>query len=104
VIQTAVWQQIRSSKFKNEKKINNNFVHDYPVTDSQEEILFTDPYYGLGVLDKDGNENSLTYSHWDNLLETTDPVKKQAQLVWEWEMRTYFGLSFEQVQEMKTSW
>lgn len=46
----------------------------------------------------------MNYAHWDNLVKTTDPAKKQAQSVWEWELRTYFGLTFEQVQEMKENW
>ena len=32
VIDQGIWSQIRSSKFGKEKKINNNFVSDYPVT------------------------------------------------------------------------
>lgn len=48
--------------------------------------------------------NYLNYAHWDQLVETDDPTKKLQQLAFEWELRSYFGLDFEQVQEMKTNW
>lgn len=78
-----------SQKFSAEKKINDLLVHDYPVTDEQEAALYDDPYYGLS----DYNN----YVHWQNLMTTTDPIKLQMQVVWYWELRTYFGLSFNQV-------
>ena len=37
-------------------------------------------------------------------METTDPTAKLQQLQWLWELRTYFNLTFDQVQEMKTNW
>jgi hypothetical protein len=38
------------------------------------------------------------------LLITEDPAAKELQLVWKWELRSYFGLSFAQVEEMQTNW
>ena len=72
-------------QFASVDKINKNFVHDNQVTDEQANALYSDPWYGLN----DYNN----YGHWDNLVYTTDPVKKQMQLAWIWELRTYFGLS-----------
>ena len=70
-----------------------------PVSDEQEDALFNDPFYGLN--------NFENYARWNNLLyldEDADILKKQQQAVWMWELRTYFGLTFAQLQEMQTNW
>ena len=74
------------------------------MTNDQERLLYDDPYYGLGLYNEDGTENYLPYVYWNRLLETDDETAKLEQLAWYWELRTYFGLSFEQVQEMKSNW
>lgn len=40
-------------------------------------------------------ENYLPYVYWNRLVETDDATAKLDQLSWYWELRTYFGLSFE---------
>lgn len=54
--------------------------------------------------DADDKVSYTNYAFWQKLYETTDPAALQEQMVWEWELRSYFGLSFDQVQEMKTNW
>ena len=61
-----------------------------------EQLLFSDPWYGLN--------NYTNYAHWQNLYYTSDPAKKQQQLAWLWELRSYFGLTFAQVEEMQLNW
>ena len=53
----------------------------------QAHIIYTDPHYGMQDL---GN-----FPHWNKLIITDDPDLKREQLVWKWELRSYFGLSFE---------
>lgn len=60
---------MRAKEFKDVSKINNIFVPSNPVTDAQANALYTDPWYGL--------VNFENYNHWDNLVYTTDPIKKQ---------------------------
>ena len=48
--------------------------------------------------------NYTNYGHWNNLLYTEDNDLHQKQLAWIWELRSYFGLTFAQVQEMQEKW
>ena len=61
-----------------------------------EQALYEDPWYGL--------QHKANYPHWNNLIYTEDSELKMKQLAWIWEMRTYFGLSFNQVQEFQANW
>ena len=54
--------------------------------------MYEDPWYGL--------ENYNNYGHWNNLIYTEDNDLKQKQLAWIWELRSYFNLTFAQVEEM----
>ena len=38
------------------------------------------------------------------MIYTEDNDLKQKQLAWIWELRSYFGLSFAQVEEMQEKW
>ena len=98
VIQNGAWIQMRGSKFNDPKKINTIFVHNNKVTAEQEDALYNDPWYGLGDV------TATTYAHWNNLMYTDDPAAKMMQVAWMWELRTYFGLTFAQVQEMQENW
>ena len=96
VIENGVYTQMKDSVFKTQERINKDFVPVNKVSDDQEKSLWEDPWYGLS--------NALNYPHWNTLMYTTDPVKKQEQLAWLWEIRTYFGLSYAQVMEMQVNW
>ena len=80
----------------NETDINLNLVPKKHVTDEQQTALFTDPWYGL--------QNFTNYMHWNKFVNTEDPKRKLQKLAWFWELRSYFGLSFDQVTEMATNW
>ena len=55
--------------------------------------MYDDPFYGLS--------NQDNYFHWNALLETADPLKN---LAWKWEIKTYFGLTDDQVTELEQNW
>ena len=66
--------------------------------------MYNDPVYGLHLETSDGQPDYTNYAYWQHLYPTTDDLSKQSQMAWEWELRTYFNLTFNQVQEMKTNW
>ena len=76
--------------------INSNFVHEHKVDTSTRDALWYDEFYGL--------KESVNYYHWNNLLYTTDELKTRKKLFWFWELKTYFGLSFDQIYEMEGNW
>jgi len=63
-------------------KINGNFLKQHAVTDEVAELLYSDPYYGLGPITAEGTYNTYSnYIHWDNLLpvnKTEDALSAQA--------------------------
>lgn len=61
------------------------------MSDEVEDAMYKDPFYGLN--------NYLNYPHWQNLIYTEDETKLQMQRVFKWELATYFGLTFDQIQE-----
>ena len=63
------------------------------VSREVEEAIYNDPFYGLNNLEN--------YFHWNAFLSTANPL---ANLAWSWEVRTYFGLTIEQVAEMEVNW
>ena len=77
--------------FLTKRAINNSFLINFPVSDEVEDAMFNDPFYGL--------KNYLNYPHWQNLIYTQDETKLQMQRVFKWELATYFGLTFDQIQE-----
>ena len=81
------------SEFKNVDKINSLFLSQNPVSEITAERMYNDPYYGLS--------NSDNYYHWNGFLATTDPLQR---IAWRWEVKTYFDLTFSQVDEMETNW
>ena len=56
--------------------------------------LYYDELYGLSV-----DSNSTFYMQWNNFRE-----KGAEKLVWQWELRTYFGLSYAQINEIEHMW
>jgi hypothetical protein len=73
---------MRGAEFSDYTKINKEFVHDHPVSDTVEQALYNDPWYGLS--------NPDNYMHWQALMVTSDPLER---LSWKAEIRSYFGLT-----------
>ena len=91
VQETAVFAQMLGTEFKTESKINSEFVANNPISNpAVVTALYTDPFYGL-----DNDEN---YFQWNVLLANQDPLERAA---FKAELRTYFGLTVAQVDEME---
>ena len=82
-----------SSNFNKETKINNQFLNGNPTSTAVQTALYTDPWYGLN--------NDANYFTWQALRTGADPLEK---LAFKSDLRTYFGLSKAQVDEMETNW
>ena len=101
--QWLVRKLIQHSEMSSADNITHNLLTEHPVTVEQAGRLWDDPYYGFGS--RNVNEGAfVNYWHWEKLLNTTDPYKMQEKVAFEWELRTYFGLSFDQVDEIATKW
>ena len=67
------------------------------LTKEQKEALWQDEIYGL--------KDVVRYPFWDNLSIFTDnDLRKKKNLFWVWELKTYFGLSLETIDEMEANW
>lgn len=84
---------MRASNFNKETKINNLFLAGNPTTLAIQNALYTDPWYGL--------DNEDNYFTWQALRTGADPL---AKLAFKSDLRTYFGLSKVQVDQMETNW
>lgn len=89
---------MRATEFANPTKINSEFVVNNPISDPLVvDALYNDPWYGL--------YNPDNYAHWNVLLDNDNStVAVNLRLAWKSELRTYFGLNFEQVDEMEVNW
>ena len=93
---------MRATEFATSAKINSEFVVNNPITDPLlVDALYNDPWYGL--------DNPDNYAHWNALLNetmtgdnSTDAIN--LRLAWKTELRSYFSLSVEQVDEMEQNW
>ena len=47
-------------------------MRENPVKAEVAELLWSDPYYGLGLRDSNGLRNVYNYFHWANLVTTED--------------------------------
>ena len=83
---------MQETQFSEQRGINEYLLHGDTVDPEVEKAMFEDPWYGLN--------NYENYGHWNNLIYTEDKDLKQKQLAWIWELRSYFGLSFSQVQSI----
>lgn len=73
--------------------MNAVLLPNAPLSDAKAQVLYNDPYYGLGDPDN--------YYHWNSFLSTTAPQEK---IAWRWEVKTYFDLTQAQVDEIETNW
>ena len=71
-----VWRDIVDYNLTDRLAINNKLLKQNPVSNEVAELLWSDPYYGLGLKDSDGNRNFFNYFHWANLVTTEDEAKK----------------------------
>ena len=57
--------------------------------------MYSDKFYGLN------KENPTLAFYWSTFLKDDDNVTAAERLVWQWELRTYFGLSYTQINELE---
>ena len=93
VADTGVFAAMGTSEFKTWEHMNAVLLPNAPLSDAKAQVLYDDPYYGLG----DPNN----YYHWNSFLSTTAPQEK---IAWRWEVKTYFDLTQAQVDEIETNW
>ena len=84
---------MRTSEFVDADHMNAVFLPVHELSAAKAERVYNDPYYGLA----DYNN----YYHWNGFLSTTSSLEKAA---WRWEAKTYFDLTFDQVDEMEANW
>jgi hypothetical protein len=78
------------TEFKSETKINSEFLKLNPISNpAVVTALYTDPWYGLN--------NDANYLMWNVLKADQDPLDR---LAFKSEIKSYFGLSQAQVDEM----
>lgn len=79
-------------QFKSAEDASGALSPTNPLSAEQTDRLYNDPYYGLN--------NPDNYYHWTGFLVDTKPTEYYA---WRWECKTYFGLSFDQLNEIETN-
>ena len=82
----AVFTSIRP-QFKGPPDINKILLPDHQASPKISDAMYIDPFYGLGNIDN--------YYHWNALLSSTE--NPLARLAWQWELKTYFALTADQV-------
>lgn len=89
---------MRATEFKTINKINSEFVVNNPISDPNVvNALYYDPWYGLN----DPNN----YAHWNALMNDDNSTTAiNLRIAWKAELRTYFGLNVNQVDEMEQNW
>ena len=90
-------ERISSTVLKSERDINRYFIPDNRAHHETVKALWHDENYGLKT-------EALNYGYWSVLRSADEPVLRKKNLFWKWELKTYFGLSFDQIQEMERNW
>ena len=80
-------------QFDGPDTINDLLLPQNPASPKISQAMFSDPYYGF--------KYKSNYLHWNALLDTADSLER---LAWQWELRTYFALSADQIIEIQESW
>jgi hypothetical protein len=94
----SVYKAMRTNYFVLSSGINNYLLLNNPISDPVLlDAIYTDPWYGL--------ENSENYDKWQVLQSgNANTTAVNEKLVFQAELRTYFGLSSAQVQEITNNW
>ena len=80
------------AELRKPEDLNTFFFNPNPISDDLATKIFTDQYYGL---------NNLTnYGKWDALANLDTGVRRTFKN----ELRSYFGLSFVQVNQFEDKW
>ena len=75
-------------------KINELLLPKHPVSKELAKAIFEDENYGLG--------SQHNFPEWHALIPgKSSPLE---HLAWEWELKTYFGLSHAQITELAKNW
>jgi hypothetical protein len=91
--EVAAYTLISTGELKTEDGINGFLFVDNKVVSSLQTALFTDAIYGLN--------NVNNYGKWGALNPDAD---KQKQLLFELELKSYFGLRQDQIDTLKKNW
>ena len=89
-----VWDQMYTNYFSTSAGINTYLLPNNPITDQALiDAIFTDPNYGLDYLE--------SYEKWQVLQSgNANTTAIHEKLAFQADLRTYFGLSSAQVQEI----
>jgi hypothetical protein len=87
----GVYKSIAKFEITSGQDIMNSFFISETITESQANALFTDPIYGLNNLDN--------FGRWGGAFNPSNDLTKS--LVFQMELRSYFGLTIAQVNEFK---
>lgn len=97
---TQEWQiaqTISTNQLTTASDINNVLLINNPASTQIQDAMWNDPYYGLS--------NYENYPRWQALQNTnTNSTAINKKLAWQAELRSYFGLSSAQVQELTKNW
>ena len=90
---TAAFTTMKQMPFKDAESASQALCPTNKLSQEQADRIYNDPYYGL----YDANN----YYRWNGFLEDTIATENAA---WRWECKTYFGLTFDQLDEMQANY
>ena len=94
----AALSQILEQQIKGPESINQVLLVSEPVDKKTSQMMYSDKFYGLN------KANPTLAFYWQPFLNEDDNdgnVSAAERLVWQWELRTYFGLSYTQINELE---
>ena len=91
--QVGTYTTMQSGEFATETSLNDYLFKNSPLSTDDQTKMFHDKIYGLYNLDN--------FAKWGALNPGGD---NQKALLFELELRSYFGLSDAQIEEAKTNW
>lgn len=83
-------ERISNTVLRSEREINRYFIPDNRADHEVAKALWKDDNYGLKT-------ETLNYGYWNMLKYSDEPMLQKKNLFWKWELKTYFGLSFDQI-------
>lgn len=94
-IDLVTYRVISKEKLDKSEQINVLLMPQHPVSPELATAMFTDPNYGLGNARNFPEWGAFIHEKGNNALE---------RMLWQWELRTYFGLSHAQIEELGANW
>lgn len=97
MMEWQIAQTISTNNLSTAASINTVLTINNPVSIEVADAMFTDPFYGLN--------NPQNYPRWQALQNTNrNTTALYKKLAWQAEIRSYFGLTSAQVQEITNNW